>query len=99
MADVEAQILPFPEADAPNSTPIACFLRVGEAHRKLAEVHVAGHLPVRNAVFETSRFRHQRELPAAPRDSETLIVLDKEAAELGSSACCRGHSRRALARA
>ncbi len=90
-----AQILPFPKVGAPTSSPIACFLRVGEAHRKLAELHAAGHLPFRQAVFEASRFRHQRELVAAMRESGARIVLDTEAAELASPARCGGHSRRA----
>jgi hypothetical protein len=90
-----AQILPFPTIGGPASSPVACFLRVGEAHRKLAELHAAGHLRFTQAVFEVSRLRHQHELVAAMRDSGARIVLDTEAAELASPARCGGHSRRA----
>jgi hypothetical protein len=36
-----AQILPFPNAGGATISPIACFLRVGEAHKKLADLHAA----------------------------------------------------------
>ncbi len=87
-----AQILPFPTFGLPPS-PVGCLLRVGTAHRKLAELHAAGHLPVRQAVIEASRFRHQREFVAALRESGAHIVLDTEAAELASPARCGGHRR------
>ena len=65
---MNAQILPFPKPPAVSvSSPVALFLRVGEAHRKLADLHATGHLPARRAVFDASRVRHQRDLIAALR--------------------------------
>ncbi|MFC7691821.1 hypothetical protein ACFQY5_21840 [Paeniroseomonas aquatica] len=79
-----AQILPFPKPSPAPSSPIATYLWVGEAHRKLADLHAAGHLPARRLVVEASRLRNQRELTAAVRDAGGEIVLDTEAAELAS---------------
>ena len=90
-----AQILLFPSSRSPTATPVAHFLRVGEAHRKLGELHAAGHLPARRVVFDASRFRQQRELVGGLRDAGAQIVLDSEAAELASVAKCGGHARRA----
>ena len=90
-----AQILPFPKAGSSTLTPLSCFVRIGEAHRQLSAIHAAGHLPARQAVFDASRFRHQRELVGAFRDAGTQLVLDTEAAELASPAKCGSHSRRA----
>jgi hypothetical protein len=90
-----AQILPFPKPVASAATPLACFVRVGEAHKKVADLHAAGHLPARQVVIEASRYRHQRELVSAFRESGAEIVLDTEAAELAAPAKFRGHSHRA----
>jgi hypothetical protein len=62
------------------------FVRLGSAHRKLAELHAAGDLPARHVVLEASRLRFQRELLTALRDSGTHLVLDTEAAELAAPA-------------
>ena len=90
-----ALILPFLIPGPANPTPLACFTRVGEAHRKLSELHAAGHLPAKRAVIDASRLKHQRELVAGLRESGTQIVLDTEAAELASPARCGGHVRHA----
>jgi hypothetical protein len=94
-AHVAAQILPFPTPTVGLASPIACFIRVGDAHRKFADLHAAGRLPPSRAVIEASRFRHQRELVTALRESGAEIVLDSEAAELAAPAKFLGHSRRA----
>jgi hypothetical protein len=36
-----AQILPFPVSSTAAASPIACYIRIGEAHRKLADLHAA----------------------------------------------------------
>jgi hypothetical protein len=90
-----AQILPFPKPAAGMASPLACFVGVGEAHNRLADLHAAGHLPARQVVIEASRFRHQRELVSAIRESGAEIVLDTEAAELAAPARFAGHSRHA----
>jgi hypothetical protein len=76
-------------------SPIACFLRIGEAHRKLADLHAAERLPARRVVIDASRFRYQRDLINAVRDAGVEIVLDTEAAEFAAPAKCGGHSRNA----
>lgn len=88
-----AQVLPFPNVGGAAVSPIACFLRVGEAHRKLADLYAAGRLPAQRVVIDASRYRHQRELVTALQDSKVEIVLDTEVAELASLAKCGGHSR------
>jgi hypothetical protein len=90
-----AQILPLPKPATGVASPLACFVRVGEAHRRLADLHAAGHLPARQVVIEASRFRYQRELISALRESGVEIVLDTEAAELAAPAKFAGHSHRA----
>ncbi|MGH6871474.1 MAG: hypothetical protein ACREHE_08205 [Rhizomicrobium sp.] len=93
---MNAQILPFPTGGpASVASPIAHYLRIGEAHRKLADLHAVGRLPAGRAVFDASRLRHQRELLRALRDNGTEIVLDTEVAELGANAKFRGHCRAA----
>jgi hypothetical protein len=39
-----AQLLPFPNFSGAAISPIACFLRIGEAHRRLADLHAAERL-------------------------------------------------------
>lgn len=90
-----AQILPFPKPAAGLASPLACFVRVGEAHNRLADLHAAGHFPARQVVIEASRLRHQRELVSALRESGAEIVLDTEAAELAAPAKFAGHSHHA----
>jgi hypothetical protein len=90
-----AQILPFPVASTPSgaASPLAFFMRIGEAHKKLADLHAAKELPAQRAVVDASRLRYQRELVRALRDEGAEVVLDTEAAELASRAKYRGHSR------
>lgn len=79
---VAAQILPFPKSATGVASPIACFVRVGEARRRLADLHATGHLLARHVVIEVSRFRHQREF---------LLVSAKGGARLrgcGDRTCC-----------
>lgn len=90
-----AQILPFPQPASGAASPLACFVRIGEAHRRLADLHAAGHLPARQVVIEASRFRYQRELINALRENGAEIVLDTEAAELAAPAKFAGRSHRA----
>ena len=65
---VAAQILPFTKPHSPARSTVACFMRMGSTHRKLAELHAAGDFPARRVVVEASRFRHQRELAASLRE-------------------------------
>lgn len=87
-------VVPFPLAASARS-PLAHFIRIGEAHKKLADLYASGRLPVRKVVIEASRMHFQRELIAALRDDGVEIVLDTEAAELAARAKAGGHSRHA----
>ena len=89
---MDKTVVPFPRVASARS-PLAHFIRIGEAHKKLADLHASGRLPIEKAVFEASRLRHQRELVAILQAADVEIVLDTEAAELAAPAKCTGHSR------
>jgi hypothetical protein len=52
-----AQILPFPSEAVSQSgkSPLAYFVRIGEAHNKLSDLHAAGRLPASRVVVDSSR--------------------------------------------
>ncbi len=75
--------------------PISQFIRIGDAHRKLGELHAAGRLPVRRAVFDASRLRRQIDLVNAFRRDSVEIVLDPEIAELAAKEKFLGQVRNA----
>jgi hypothetical protein len=77
---MSAQILPFPANTFASASPIACYIRIGGAHRRLADLHAASRFPATRVVFEASRLRHQHELMSAMREAGAEIVLDTEAA-------------------
>lgn len=89
------QILPFPGASSSVASPIARYLRVGDNHVQLAGLHASGRLPVDRAVFDSSRFKRQRDFAADLRDADVHLVLDTEAAELAALARFEGHARHA----
>lgn len=90
-----AQILPFRTSTPALATAIGHFIRIGSAHRKLADLHVASGFPATRIVVEASRVDRQNDLIAVMRDAGAEIVLDTEAAKLASLAKFAGHSRRA----
>lgn len=90
-----ATILPFPGASPATATELAFFVRIGEAHNKLADLQAGGRLPASRVVIDASRFRHQRDLIAAFREGGSEIVLDTEVAELAALGRFQGHSRNA----
>jgi hypothetical protein len=90
-----ATILPFPGASSATASELAFFVRIGEAHNKLADLQAGGRLPAGRVVIDASRFKHQRELIAAFRDGGAEIVLDTEIAELAALGRYQGHSRNA----
>ena len=91
---MDAKIVPFP-LTASAKSPLAHFIRIGEAHKKLADLHASGRLPAKRVVVEASRLRHQKELIAALRDDGAEIILDTEVAELAAPGKFAGHSRHA----
>ena len=91
---MDGRILPFPVTASAKSR-LAHFIRIGEAHRKLADLQASGRLPVKKVVVEASRLRHQKELIAAFRDDGAEIFLDTEVAELAALGKFAGHSSKA----
>lgn len=85
-----AQILPFPSGSAACS-PVAAFLRIGDAHKRFADI-VAGGVPAQRVVVEGSRLKHQKESLASLKAAGAEIVLDTEAAELASPRKHVGHA-------
>lgn len=90
-----AQILPFPKPVAAPQSPVASYVWLGEAHRKLADLHAAGHFPAQRIVVEASRIRHQRDLISAVRDAGGEVILDPEVAELAALGRFAGRVHRA----
>lgn len=91
---MDEKILPFPSA-ALAKPRLAHFIRIGEAHKKLADLHASGRLPAKKVVVDASRLRHQKELIAAFRDDGAEIFLDTEVAELAALGKFAGHSGKA----
>lgn len=91
---MSADILSFPHATPPIQ-PIAHFIRIGEAHKRLSDLHAAERLPAKRVVIDTSRFRYQKELIDEFRKSGAEIVLDTEVAELAAPAKFQGQVRNA----
>lgn len=82
--EMAARIPPFPKPGAASASPIATYIWLGEAHRKLADLHAAGHLPARRVILEASRTKHQRDLVSVVRDAGGEVVLYPEVAELSA---------------
>ncbi|MEW6437794.1 MAG: hypothetical protein AB1508_11590 [Pseudomonadota bacterium] len=77
------------------ATPIAQFIRVGEAHKKFGELHAAGRLPAKRVVIEGSRLLIQKDLIAALKRDGIEIVLDPQTAELAARGRFSGAVRHA----
>lgn len=88
---MDTNVIPFRNP----ASPIAHFIRVGEAHKKFGELHAAGRLPVRRVVIEASRFKFQREFIADLKREGVEIVLDPQTAELAAKARYAGAVRHA----
>jgi hypothetical protein len=67
------------------STPADLFLRVGETHYgQVASLYAEGKLPVRRAIFEASKIKHQVDFIKTLRDDKVELTLDTKAAELAA---------------
>lgn len=87
-----ANVIPLPTAKGANS-PIGLFLRVGEMSYKQAEIlHHEGRLPIRHAIFDASKFKHQRGFAKTLREAGTETILDTKAAELAAPAKYSGNA-------
>ena len=91
---MDRKILPFPLI-TPAKPRLAHFVRIGEAHKKLADLHASGRFPAERIVVEASRLRYQKELIEALREDGVRIILDTEVAELAAPSTVAGHSRHA----
>jgi len=89
---MNAEVLQFPLFDA-ATPPIAQFVRIGDAHNKIGELHAAGRLPLKRAVFEASRLKHQKQLIEVFRSTGIEIVLDPQTAELSALSKFSGQVR------
>ena len=69
----------------PAMPTIGGYLRIGyTGHRKLADLHAAGRLPYRRAVFDAAHFGEQLELAKTLKASGCEIVLDPNFAEMAT---------------
>ena len=87
-----ANVIPLPTARGASS-PIGLFLRIGEMSYKQAEVlHHEGRLPIKHAIFDASKFKHQKGFAKTLREAGTEIILDTKAAELAAPAKYSGNA-------
>ena len=67
------------------ATPLDLFLRVGEAHHgQIAALYAEGRAPVRRAIFDASRLRHQLNFVKTLREDGVELTLDPKTAELAA---------------
>ena len=68
-----------------GTTPLDLFLRVGEAHYgQIASLYAEGRVPLRRAIFDASRLRHQLNFLKTLRENEVELTLDPKTAELAA---------------
>ncbi len=89
-----AQIFRLPTAAA-AVPPVAQFIRLGEAHRRIEALLAENRFPASRVVVDASRLARQKRLVDALREGGVEIVLDTQAAELGSLAKFKGQARNA----
>lgn len=78
-------VVQFPKGQQVR-TPLAQFFRIGDSHRKFAEMHAAGGLSTSRVVFDAGRLTHQTALLKELRSEGIEITIDTGAAELSSPA-------------
>lgn len=84
-------VILHPSARGAASQP-ELFLRVGETHYgQVASLHSEGRLPIRRAIFDASKLKHQVDFIKALRDDKVELILDTKAAELGALTRFQGH--------
>uniref|UniRef100_A0A2A4Z6F0 Uncharacterized protein n=1 Tax=OCS116 cluster bacterium TaxID=2030921 RepID=A0A2A4Z6F0_9PROT len=66
--------------------PIAHFVRIDSAYKKMGDLYAADQLPVKRVVFDAARIIKQSELVNAFRNDGVEIVLDTQVAELAAPA-------------
>lgn len=79
-----SNVIPLPTAKG-AATPIDLFLRVGEAHYgQIANLYAEGRVPLRRAIFDASRLRHQLNFVKTLRENGVELTLDPKTAELAA---------------
>jgi hypothetical protein len=79
-----ANVIPLPTARG-STTPLDLFLRVGEAHNaQIANLYAEGRAPLRRAIYDASRLKHQLSFMKTLRDDGVEITLDPKTAELAA---------------
>jgi hypothetical protein len=79
-----ANVIPLPTAKG-ATTPADLFLRIGEAsYGQVAHLYAEGRLPIRRAIFDASKLRHQLAFAKTLRDDGVELILDTKAAELAA---------------
>ena len=91
---MSAKILEFPSG-AGLAPPIAQFVRVGDAHKKLGGLVGMERFPAKRVVLQASRLDKQRQLLDLLKQSRVELVLDTQVAELASLRKFRGQERNA----
>jgi hypothetical protein len=77
-------VIPLPTARG-AATPIDLYLRLGEAHYSQIELlYAERRLPIRRAIFDASKCRHQLDFLKTLRDDGVELILDTKAAELAA---------------
>lgn len=87
-----AQIIGFPPA-VMLTPPLAQFVRVGDAHKKLSELVGMGRFPADRVVLQASRLPAQKRLLGVLREAGAELVLDPQVAELASLKKFKGQER------
>ena len=85
-----SNVFPLPTARG-TATPLDLFLRVGEAHyRQVASLYTEGRLPIRRAIFDASKLKHQLDFAKTLREDRVELILDTKAAELAAPSRYQG---------
>lgn len=85
-----ANIIPLPTARG-AATHLDLFLRLGEAHyAQIANLYAEGRVPVRRAIFDASKLKHQLDFAKTLRDDGVELILDTKVAELAAPARYQG---------
>ena len=85
-----SNVIPLPTARG-ASTAIDLFLRIGEAHYgQIATLYAEGRIPVRRAIFDASKLKHQLDFAKTLRGDGVELILDTKAAELAAPSRYQG---------
>jgi hypothetical protein len=81
---VMSNVIPMPGAKG-ATTPLDLFLRVGENHYgQIANLYAEGRVPLRRAIIDASRLRHQLNFVKTLRENGVELSLDPKTAELAA---------------